>query len=134
MATHGKIYPRKRAFRAFGIRQRILNGNPHIRLTHLCDDCAILIFHRGMDNALRMHQNLNLIYIYIKQPFRLHHFQALIHQRCRINRNLLAHVPVRVRQCIRRRYMLQLLAFFATEGAAGGCQQNTRNAVVCISL
>ena len=91
---------------SFRINEGILDWQLHIRKPELCNHRTIVIFHCGMHNTLRMHNNLNLIKGYVKQPLRFHHFQPLIDEGCRINCHLFAHRPVRMLQRILQRHLL----------------------------
>ena len=53
-----------------------------------------------MDDRLRLYNNLNIVYLYIEQPFCLNDFQSLIDHGRRIDRNLPSHRPVRMLQSI----------------------------------
>ena len=49
-----------------------------------------------MDDALRVNHHLDVGRRCAKQPVRLDHLEALVHQRCRVDRDLAAHAPIRV--------------------------------------
>ena len=50
-----------------------------------------------MDDALRVDDNVNIVVIHSEQVVRLNDFQPLVHQSGRVNGDLLAHRPVRMR-------------------------------------
>ena len=69
----------------------------------------------GMDNALGMHNDLDLVQIHTEQPLYVHDFQAFVHQRGRINGDLPSHGPVGMLQSILHLNILQLLSGPAAE-------------------
>ncbi|KAG0931046.1 hypothetical protein G6F31_016876 [Rhizopus arrhizus] len=77
-----------------------------------------------MHQALRMHQHLDALAGHREQVMRLDDFQALVHQRRRIDRDLRPHRPLRVCHRLRRGDLGQLGTAAATERAAGGGQQD----------
>ena len=78
-----------------------------------------------MDNALRVYHHGNLVVGHIKEPVSLHNLQALVSQGRGIQSYLLAHAPIRMIEALGQCYVFQLTAFFATEGTAGGGNDQT---------
>ena len=70
-----------------------------------------------------MYHDLDLIRGQIEEPLCLNEFQSLIHQRCRVNGDLVAHAPVRVIQCICNSDIFQFRTSLSEERPAG-CSQN----------
>ena len=50
------------------IRQRVLNRQAHIARSQLRHNCTIDKLHHRMNDALRMHDNLNLIVAHAVKP------------------------------------------------------------------
>src|SRR5215218_8230896 len=96
----------------------ILNGQFHVRQSHLCLDASILELYHGVDNALRMYYHFNLIGLQVEQPFGLNHFQSFVHKRGRIYTDLGAHTPVRMLQSMFSFYIYQVIGLSAEERSA----------------
>jgi hypothetical protein len=68
-----------------------------------------------------MNHNKNLGQANVKEPLGFHNFQALVYHGCGINGDFTTHIPVRMRQRICYRYMLQIIQALASERSAGSC-------------
>ena len=99
-------------------RERILDGQSHIRYAQLCFHAAVAELYGTVDNALRMDEHLYLISRNAKQPFRLNHLKAFVHQRRRVDGNLRTHIPCGMTQGIGSGDGLDLLIIEQTERAA----------------
>ena len=111
-----------------GPRQRVRQRSAHIGIAELREHRAVVIFDQRMNDALRMHDDVDLRRTRAEQPVRLDHFEALVHERGRIYRNLAAHAPVWMCTRLVRRDRRQFVAFFAAERAAGRGEQDTPHA------
>ena len=60
------------------------------------DHRAVAELDHAMDDRLGVHQHLDLVRIQIEKMISLNHFEALVHQGCRIDRDLRAHRPIGV--------------------------------------
>ena len=105
------------------IGQCKLNGQTHIRIADLRYDGAILIFHHGMDQALRLHDHLNPVIGHAEQPVGFDDLQPFIKHGCRIDGDLPSHMPCGMLQTIRQRDLLQFLCRSPAERTAG-CSKN----------
>ena len=76
-----------------------------------------------MNDTLWLYHDLDMIQLHIKEPFCFHHFQTFVDKRCRVNRNLLSHRPVRMLQRILHFDMFQIFPLLSTERSAGRCDQ-----------
>lgn len=72
--------------------------------------------HGGVDDALTLDDDLNLILGQTEQPRGLDQLQTLVHQGRRINRDFGAHIPVRVLERVGLRLGAQLLGGHAENG------------------
>ena len=81
-----------------------------------------------------MHDNVNVIRLYIVQPHRFNQLQALVHHACGVDGDFGAHAPVRMMQRLLLGDVAHLLAAHAEERAAGCCQQNAVDAVARCAL
>ena len=77
---------------------------------------------------MRVDHHVDLCRRRVEQPVRLDHFQPLVHHAGGIDRNLLAHDPVRVRARLRWRNVRQLGQRRGAERSARRGQQNTPHA------
>ena len=62
------------------------------------EDGAIGKLDEAVDDALRMDDHLDLIEGQVEKPHGLHHFETLVHERRRVDGDLAAHRPGRVRE------------------------------------
>src|SRR5690554_7545070 len=77
--------------------QPVGNWRTHVRASKLGENGTVRVLYHGMDNTLRMNVNLNPVWRGIEQPTGLNQLQPFVHERGGVDRNLLAHRPVRVR-------------------------------------
>ena len=78
---------------AIGVR---MSGLPELR-----EHRAVDVLDQRMDDALRMDDDLDRLARRAEQPVRLDHLEALVHHRRRVDRDLAAHRPVRMRARLR---------------------------------
>ena len=119
-----EIQLRHRAGQTLRPGQRVLNGDAHIRHAKLRDDGMIGKLHRGMDDALPLDNDLDLILRQAEEPRGLDQLKALVHQGGRIDGNFCTHIPVGVLEGVRLRLGAQLLGAHTEERPAGGGQQD----------
>ena len=74
-----------------------------------------------------MDQHLELIGAYIEKSLCFNKFKPLIHQACRINRDLLSHAPIRMLDRLSHSCPLHLFVGPGAEWAAGSGQRNRFN-------
>ncbi len=79
---------------ALRIGQGILDRQLHVRQAHLRFHAAIAELHQAVDDALRMHHDVDLVSLQVEEPFRLDGLQPLVHQARTVDGDLGAHVPV----------------------------------------
>ena len=84
-----------------------------------------------MHDALRMHNNVNLIIGHIKQPMCLHNLQSLVRQGGGIKRHLRPHAPVGMLEALRQGYVFQLTALLAAEGTAARRNDQALDLLFC---
>ncbi len=104
-----------------------MDGKAHIRRTDLGDHGAVVVLDHGVNEALRLHDDVNPVVIDIEKPMRLDNFKAFIEHGCRINRDFLPHVPRGMREAIGKRHPFQFVFRLAAEGAAGRRQNEAMN-------
>ena len=119
-----EIQLRHRAGQTLRPGQRVLNGDAHIRHAKLRDDGMIGKLHSGMDDALPLDNDLDLILRQTEEPRGLDQLKTLVHQGSRVDRDLGTHIPVGVLEGIRLRLGAQLLGAHTEERPAGGGQQD----------
>ena len=98
----GEIQWGKACLEPVRVGQGIGDRDPHVRNSHLGNNGSVNKFNQGMDDTLRMDQDLDIFDCNIKEPFRLDNFKALVHQCCRVDRYLFSHIPVRMIEGLRR--------------------------------
>ncbi|MNI63670.1 hypothetical protein D3C73_1190580 [compost metagenome] len=76
-----------------------------------------------------MQQHVDLFIRETKQPVGFNYLQAFVNHRCRIDRDLRAHGPVRMPECIFNRDVPQLLSRPVAEGTARGGYRNGMNII-----
>jgi hypothetical protein len=108
----------KSLFKSVRIAQGELNGQLHIRQTHLGLHAAIFELNNAVHDALRMHDYIDLLGFQPKKPLGLYHLQPFVHHAGTVDGDLGAHVPVGMLQCLRLGHMHQLIALLATERPA----------------
>ena len=62
----------------------------------LCQDRGVLCLHHGVNDTLRVNDNVNVVIVHSKQVVSLNDLQAFVHQGCRIYGYFAAHAPVGV--------------------------------------
>ena len=124
-STHGS---------ALRIIESVLDRETHVRNAELGDNGAILIFHHGVNDALGMHEHLDLRGIHVKEPLGFDHFKSLVDEGGRVDGDLLAHGPGGVAKSVLRSYVFQILRFFATEGTAGCGEPDLGNLIAAFAV
>src|SRR5580704_15729584 len=76
-----------------------------------------------MNCGLRMNYNLNLIQPHIEKPTCFDHLEAFIHQRSRINRNTIPHLPLWMRESLLGSRLVHLSDRSIAERATRGGQK-----------
>ncbi len=80
----------------------VLDGKSHVRGAQLGLQGAVDEANGGMDNALRMNDNLDGVVVDIVQPVGLDDLQALVGEGRRVDRDLRSHRPRRVSKSLLR--------------------------------
>lgn len=71
----------------------VLNGEAHVCGGQLGEDGAVREFDHGVDDALRVDDDIHALHWDIKEPAGLDHFEALVEKGCGVDGDLAAHVP-----------------------------------------
>ena len=56
----------------------VLNREAHVAVAELGDDAVVGEFDHAVDDALRMHDDLDLVHRHVEEPLRLDHFEAFV--------------------------------------------------------
>ena len=107
-----------------GEREGILNGQSHIGHTELRLHASIGKLYGAVHDRLRMDEHLYAVGRNAEEPACLHHLEAFVHECCRVDGDLCAHVPSGVFQGIGSGDRLQLLLRELAEGSTRACQEN----------
>jgi len=81
-----------------GMKYGVLESKSHLRRGKLCEDGAVFEFHHGVDDALWMDDDLNLVRRHVEEPPGFNDFQAFVGHGGGVDGDLGSHVPVRVLQ------------------------------------
>ena len=119
-----EVQPVAAAGPALRIRERVLDGQPHVRHAELGDDRAVEQLDHRVHDALRMDEHLNIVRRDAEQVHGLNEFQALIHHGRGVHADLRAHAPVRVADGHLGRDAARFFARPAAERAAGAGEQD----------
>jgi len=112
--------------RSVRISERVLDGHAHVRGRNLCQHAAIAVFDHGVDSGLRMDHYVHLDGRKSKQPARLNHFEALVHEGSAIDGNPVAHAPGWVIERLFRSDGGKRFAWRVAKGAARSGQDEAR--------
>lgn len=82
---------------ALGPRERVEDGQPHVGPAELAEDARVGGLDHGVDDGLRVDDDLDVVVARAVEVVRLDDLEALVHERRAVHRDLLAHRPVRVR-------------------------------------
>ena len=87
---------------ALGKAERVGDRRAHVGIAELRDHRAVDVLDQRMDDALADGSTTSIcVGPRVEQPARLDHFEALVHHRRRIDRDLAAHHPVGMRARLR---------------------------------
>ena len=93
LADLGEVRLDAVAAEALRVKQRVLDGQAHVRRGQLGDDGTVDVFHHGMHHALRVYDHLNSRHFDVEEPARLDHFEPLVEEGGRIDGDFAAHDP-----------------------------------------
>jgi hypothetical protein len=77
--------------------QRVRNRSTHVGVAQLRQHRAVDVLDQRMHDALRVNDDVDLARRQAEQQAGLDQLQALVHQRCGVDRDLAAHYPARMR-------------------------------------
>ena len=81
---------------AVRVVQRVADRHPHVGVAHVRLRRAVAELHERVDDRLRVHDDVDAVVGRAEEVVGLHHLEALVHQRRRVDRDLAAHPPRRV--------------------------------------
>ena len=116
------------------IRQGVLDWQLHVRAAELRDDGAVAELDHRVDDALRVDDDLDLVIVDTVEPLRLDDLKALVDERGRVDRDLLPHIPRRMREDLRLRRADERLALLAAERAARTGQEQLLDRLALLAL
>lgn len=73
-----------------------LDGDAHVGNGELCLDGPVTKLDHAMDDTLRMNQNFDLLWVYVKKPSRFHDLESFVHHGGAVNCDFRSHVPIRI--------------------------------------
>ena len=113
-----KVERRDRSLPSIRVRQRELDRDTHVGRPQVRLHAAVGVFDHGMDGALRLHDDFDFVVGHVEQIMSLDNFEPLVHERRGVDRNLGAHMPGRMFQCLSRRDVTQIVARATSERPA----------------
>ena len=116
-----------------GIGEGVLDGQPHVGHAELRLHAAVAELHGAVDDALGMDEHLYPFGGHAKEPFGLDDLKALVHERCRVDGDLRAHVPCRVAQGVGSRHLVELSGVHQSERSARTGEQDFLHGVVAFA-
>ena len=123
---HGEqIERRQRVRQTLRISQRIGDRHPHVRNAELGQHGTVVKLNHGMNNALRVHDDLKVLDRHVKKPVRLNQLKTLVHHRGGVDRDFWTHFPVRVLERLDDADGPHALQRPVAKRPAGGRQQDT---------
>lgn len=120
----GEVEARELTFDASGEREREEDRCLHGRDAELSLDAAVAELDHRMDDGLRVYDRLYTVRFDTEEPVSLDNFETLIHHSSGVDRDLRAHLPVRVSESLLDRDIAEIVAGAATERAAGSGEEN----------
>ena len=102
-----------------GIAERILDCHAHVGGSQLRLHGAVRKLNGGVDLALAVHEDLDVVDGHVEEVVCLDDLKALVHERGAVDRDLCAHLPRGMRQGIRSRDVCELGSAAAKEWASG---------------
>ena len=87
-----------------------------------------------MQHALTVYDDLDLIGRKVKEPARLDEFESLVHQRGGVDRDLVAHAPVRVIERLLDGDLFQIGFCLAEERPSGGGEDDLLDLAALVAL
>ena len=113
---------------------RVLDGEAHVAVAELCDDAVVGKLDHAVHDALRVHDDLNLVHGHVEEPFGLDHFQPLVEKGGAVDGDLAAHGPGGVLQGLGHGDGGKLIGRQLAEGAAAGGEEDALNAAVAMAF
>ena len=103
-AAHGReVEPRARERQPLRPGQRAGDRHAHVGQAELREHRAVDQLDQRVHDRLRMHHHVHALGRDVEEPARLDHLERLVRERGRVDRDLRAHRPVRMRAAPRRR-------------------------------
>ena len=100
------------------VREREGDGNGHVRVAKVRERCTVAEAGERVDDRGRVDHDLDLLVRDAEEEVRFDQLQPLVGERRRVDRDLRAHAPGRVRERVLDRHALEVVAAAAAEGPA----------------
>ena len=120
----GEIEPRRRRPHAHRPGQAMRDRNAHVRRAKLGDDRAVAELDQAVDDRLRVNDHIERLRPQREQMMGLDEFEALVHQRRRIDRDLRSHGPGRMLERLLQRDLADRLERPSAKRPAGSGQDD----------
>src|SRR6266508_3870869 len=103
-----------------GIGERIRDGDAHVRIAEVRERRAVAETEERVHDRARVHHHFDLLVRQLEEEVRLDQLETLVGERRRVDGDLRAHAPRRMRQRFRWSHVVELVTRPASEGASGG--------------
>ena len=104
--------------RALRVGERVRDRHAHVRVAEVRERGAVAEAHERVDDRRRVDDDLDPVVRQAEEEVRLDQLEPLVRERRRVDRDLRAHAPGRVRERLLGRHVLELVARAAAERAA----------------
>ena len=115
---------------AAGETEREPDRLPHVGAAELGDHGAVHELDHGVDDGFGVHDHVDLVGLEVEEPLGFDDFEAFVHHRGGVDRDLGAHVPVGVLEGLGGLGACDVRAVPGAERAAGGRQVHALHGVV----
>ncbi len=116
--TSGEVERLDRRGGALGIRKSERDRDAHVRIAEMRERRAVPEADERVDDRARMDDNLDPVVRKIEEKVGLDQLEPLVGERCRVDCDLGAHVPGRMRERVLRGYVHELAPVSASERSA----------------
>ena len=116
LSDRREVEPRHVDVGAVGMVKRVGDRHPHVGMAEVGERGPVVEAHHRVDDRLRVDDDVDALVGDAEEVMCLDHLEALVEQRRRVDRDLAAHVPGRVRERLLARHVAEVAA--AAEGPA----------------
>ena len=127
--SDGQVERRQRRRGALRVGQRVRDRHAHVRVAEVRERRAVAEAHERVHDRRRLDDDLDPLVRELEEEVRLDQLEPLVRERGRVDGDLRAHAPGRMRERLVRRDVAELVAGAAAERPAGAGQHEARDLV-----